>query len=324
MAAKKSSVDRLAALRAKLATTDMGGGGGGGFWSPKVGRNTIRILPEVGEMEFFFQTVGRHNLGEGQNAKQIYCPNFTSEGDLACPICETRSMLYKQNKQGDKSAGELAKQLGVRRSYWMNVIDRSNEDAGPLVFTPGVTIMNALAALVSDPEYGDITDIYEGVDIKIERTGTGLDTEYQVIANRKDSPLHESDEQIDQWLDSAKDLSYAEVSTDPSEDAELAAGHALFVLPYERVKAEFDDFLGFAGDAEEDDEPEPEPRKAAVAPVRARRARKVEPEPEEEEVVYDEDEEPEDVDEPEVEDDEPDEVKAELEKRKAVRRTRRR
>jgi len=304
---KTSSAEKLAKLRKKLDSTDLGGGGGG-FWSPKQGRNTIRILPEVGDMEFFFQSVGRHHLGGGSDAKRIYCPSFTSEGELDCPICEMRNILYKQGRDGDKSAADMAGMLNRRRMYWMNIIDRSNEEAGPLVFTPGVTIMNAIVALIQDPDYGDITDELEGTDIVIERSGTGLDTEYQVLPKRLPSPLSEDDEQAEDWLSTARDLSYTEVSNNPEEDAELSKGYAIYLLPYDRTKAEFDAYF----DLDEDEEDYEEEEEVIEVPKRKRRRSKPEPV---EEVVEDEEE--------EEEEDEPDEVEQEVAERKTRRRVRR-
>ena len=62
MAKKKSAqvAKKLDALRKKLKDTDLGGSRG--FWAPQQGMNVIRILPEVGDMEYFFQEVGRHYL----------------------------------------------------------------------------------------------------------------------------------------------------------------------------------------------------------------------------------------------------------------------
>lgn len=275
---------KLAALRKKLKKTDLGGGGAG-YWSPKVGKNTIRILPEVGDMDFFFVTVGRHYFPNGKN---VYCPKFTSEGDLPCPVCEIVQDLYDA---GDKASKALASEVGLRRSYWMNVIDRKDSEAGPLVFTPGVTIFNAIVALVNDPDYGDVMDPWEGTDIVIDRTGTGRETEYQVMARRNTSALAEDDDTIDKWLDAAGDLSWVEVSEDPEEDKDLAGDHAVYLYPYERIveehgldeydedsfyekdEPEEEDYQEDDGE-DEDDEGEEPPVKKEVARRKARRSKR--------------------------------------------------
>lgn len=274
--AKSKTKDKLSALREKLAKTDMGGSSG--FWSPEQGSNVVRILPEVGEMPYFYQEVGRHYF---TSDKQVYCPRFTSDGELDCPVCELVSDLYK----GDKASKALAGDLRVRKMFWMNIVVRDGKETkGPFIYTPGVTVMQAVSAYIQDPDYGDITDEEEGVDLVIEREGTGRETRYQVIARRKDSALADTDAAIDKIFNDAKDLSYVEVSEDPEEDKELSDGHAVWLLPYNRIVTEFDldldldDFIEetFGEDDEEDSEDEEEvhPAKKEISKRRNRRKRR--------------------------------------------------
>lgn len=230
MAKKKANTaDKLEALRKKLTETDMGGSQG--FFSPQQGVNEIRILPEVGEMDWFFQTVGRHYLPD---KKQVYCPNFTSEGEKDCPVCDFVSELYSMN---DEASKDLAGQIRVRKMYWMNVVVREENGTttGPYIYTPGITVFTAIAGLINDPDYGDIYDVEHGTDVAIHRSGTGLNTEYQVIARRATSPLHESEAKAKEILSKARDLSWVEVSENPEEDKELSKGHAVYILPYDRI-----------------------------------------------------------------------------------------
>jgi hypothetical protein len=281
----KDRAAKLARLQEKLEKTDMGSGGSQGFvYIQPDSKVVLRILPDVGDMEFFFQEVGRHYFADD---KWVYCPNFTSSGELECPICETRSALWNK---GDKVSKELSKQLSLRKYYWMNVIVRGEESDGPKIWTPGVTVIGQIAAVIGDPDYGDIYDEIEGRDITIGRKGSGFDTEYNVLPKPKKSPISDKDEQIDNWLEAARDLTYAELSDDPAEDEELKAGHVLYSYPYSRLQDEFDEFFGLDGDYEED---------------------------ESEEEYEDEVNEPEDEDEKEV-----DEIQAELEKRQQRRSSR--
>lgn len=248
---KLSRTERLKKLRQKIENTDMGGGQG--FFSPKQGSNTIRILPEVKGMEFFFQTVGRHYF----NKKSVYCPSFTSDGELECPICEIVSELYSD---GSKSSKALASDIRVRKSYWMNIIDRENESVGPLIFTPGVTIMGGITALIGDPDWGDILDIDDGFDITIQRKGTGMDTEYQVNPKRNPSELSKDEELAEKWLLDAKDLSFVELSEDSDEDKEISSGHAVYLLTYDRIVVDYnlDDLFSVEEDEEEEEETQEE------------------------------------------------------------------
>lgn len=234
MASKAAVVDeRLKKLQERL--TKSTANNNQGWWKPKTGSNVIRILPEVGEMEIFYQPVGRHWLPDADTTK-IYCPKFTSEGQHDCPICDWVDQLYR----GGKADKELAKNLRVERSFWMNVIDRNDEDAGPMIYTAPISVLSEVGALVGDPDWGYIMDELAGHDITITRTGEGIDTRYKVNAKPKPSPLHPDDAVIDKWMESARDLSYVMVSDDPLEDEDLAAGHAIYVYPYDRIIDEYD------------------------------------------------------------------------------------
>jgi len=235
-------VSKLDKLRQRLSTIDTGMGSG--FYGPKEGRNLLRILPPVGEMEFFFQPVGRHYFPP-DGKKYSYCPNFTSDGELPCPICE---LVTELKNSGEK---KLADELRIKRSFWMNVINRDDDTKGPLVYTPGIIVFSEISSLISDPDYGDITDINDGYDIIVEKSGTGRDTEYHVKPRPKVTPLTDDEDILESWLEKARDLSFIEVTDDPEKDKELSKGHAIYLIPYDRIVKEFklDEFMG----AEEDD-----------------------------------------------------------------------
>jgi len=245
---------RLEALRLRLAQIDLGSGQG--FFNPKQGKNPIRIMPQVKGMQYFFQPVGVHNFPP-DGKKRVYCPTFTSQGieELECPVCEIVKQLYQS---GDGAARQLAGQLRVSRKFWMNIIDRSDESRGPLIYTPGVKVFQPIQALVLDPEYGEVYDLEDGIDLVVERKGEGLNTEYQVYPKRNATPLGEDPDLVEEWLENAKDLSYVVVSDDKTEDAELSKGHAVYVLPYDRIVEEFglDSFDANNYEVASEDEPE--------------------------------------------------------------------
>jgi hypothetical protein len=251
---KESREERLAKIRQKLANTDIGGGGAG-FWNPPEGKSVIRILPPVKDMEWFFQEVGTHQMSADRK-KFVYCPRFTSDGELDCPVCEIVHELYQA---GGSANEKLAKQMKLSRKYWMNVIVRGktkdDDDRGPFIFTPGVRIFETLMTHITDPDYGEIYDQDLGMDLTIERTGSGVDTRYQVIVKPRQTPISKNDDEVAGLLEKARDLSYVVVSDDPEEDKTIANGHAVFVLPYDRIVREFnldDDFV--TPDEEEEDE----------------------------------------------------------------------
>ena len=155
-----AAANKYMALLKKLEETKSDSG----FWKPDTGMNNIRILPEVGTMEFFFVESGRHYI----NNQSFDCPNLNSGGEERCPLCDVNQLLYQ--------AGETqeAKDWRAGKAYLMNVIVRGKEAEGPKIYAAGQTVFSQIAGLIGDPDVGDVSDIEEGWDLKLERTGEGL------------------------------------------------------------------------------------------------------------------------------------------------------
>jgi hypothetical protein len=256
MVAKQlTKAERLAKLRQQLADTDVGSGNAGFIGSLPEGVTVLRILPEVGDMPRFYQEVGIHQM-PGKNGKRIYCPKFTSRGKKDCPVCSIVDQLYQA---GDEASKAFAGQIRCQKKYWMNTINRAKENDGPKIYTPGVLVFRQLSSLIQDKDYGDVTDVEVGYDIKVSREGKGkTDTDYQARPAKMESPLSDDEDKANEWLEQAKDLSYVEVNDNPDEDAELSEGHAVYILPYDRLVKELDlDNLEMT-EGEEDDEKEDE------------------------------------------------------------------
>ena len=174
----------------------------------KEGDNTIRILPQTFnnptyhfgmDVSVHFQ-IGASNsnvLCINEMQQQFYCDDEI-EGET-CPICKE---AFEAKETGDFY---YAKELYPRRRvlYW--VIVRGEEEKGPQLLSVSKQIDNNLIYSCIDNQAGDIipvADPYEGFDIFVHRTGTGLTTKYQpfVIA-RKASPISRNDNKLDEWLE---------------------------------------------------------------------------------------------------------------------------
>lgn len=264
--------DRYKKLLDKIGSLNLGGGG---WWKAPQGTSTIRILPPVGAMDYFFVEIGQHYIDD--KGKPYYCPNICSEGQLKCPICEVNEALYQA---GEKDA---AAKFRAGRSFLMNVIDRAHPDQGVLLYAPGTTIFGFVTSAIQDPDYGDITDPDEGYDFKLERTGEGKEgTKYQGRPVKRATPLG-TPEQMDEWMAAAKDLrAYVDEQLMDYEELAKASGVDVF----------------FA----EEEEPEPMTKRAparstaSVTRTVSKPAPKRAPEPEPDD--DDEDEEPDDEEEP--------------------------
>jgi hypothetical protein len=105
-----------------------------------------------------------------------------------CPACIKADRLRATGNAKDAAA---ASDMWPGRRVFANVINRAQETEGPIIFGFGKLIHEALLALRTNEDVGgDYTHPYDGLDIVIERTGTGkIDTKYRVYPVRRSTPL---------------------------------------------------------------------------------------------------------------------------------------
>jgi len=177
-------------------------GGGGQFYQFKDGRSIIRVLPGVHGQKAIVP-FWKHFVGaaEGGKAWGGPCPNKMVK--KACPVCQAATKLSR----GTDADRKLSKDITARQRYIANLVDRANPDLGPQMAEFGPQIYNAIKDLIrttgdnpTDPGEG-------GFDLIVEKTGSGMSTEYKVVAQRKNSPLHPDARQMNEWLTDAADLS---------------------------------------------------------------------------------------------------------------------
>ena len=129
------------------------------FWKPEDGLHEIRVLPTSdGDpfKEFFFH----YNVG----SQSVMCPkrNFGE----ACPICEFATKLFKSGEDDNVTA---AKSLFVRQRFCSPILVRGSEKDGVKVWSYSKTVYEELLKMVLDPDVGDITDLENGFDIKVDK-----------------------------------------------------------------------------------------------------------------------------------------------------------
>jgi len=133
-----------------------GVGGGGDWFNLKEGENRVRLLNE-------FEVYGEHWMPAEK--KFIVCIG-KEEG---CKPCKNKVSIT------------------VRALGW--VIDRA--DGKVKLFKMPYTVFKALGALQSDADYG--FDLLPEYDLKINRIGTGKESEYTVLPTPKITPLTEAE-----------------------------------------------------------------------------------------------------------------------------------
>lgn len=176
-------------MRAKLNSLANNGksGNSSNSWKPEEGQHSIRIVPTAdGDpfKEFWFH----YEVGK---TKSVLCPKKNFGED--CPICEFASQLWKEGVANeDDESKKMAKQLFPRQRFSSPILVRGDEKRGVQIWSYGKTAYETMIQLVLNPEYGDITDPEDGLDLVIDYskpTTPGAFPQTKITPRRKSSPL---------------------------------------------------------------------------------------------------------------------------------------
>lgn len=129
-------------------------------WRPKEGEEyNVRIIafPD-NDGNPFKERYFYYNIG---NNPGLLAPYQFGKPD---PIQE---LITKLRDEGSKESYELAKKLYPKMRSYAAVIVRGEESEGVRLWAFGKTVYQSLLNVMLDPDYGDITDIKEGHDIKV-------------------------------------------------------------------------------------------------------------------------------------------------------------
>jgi hypothetical protein len=217
-------------------------------WKPKDGKNLIRILPPTFDLaDAPWQNTEHYgmdihvNFNIGPDNQSYLSLSKHLKG--ADPLADARR---DAQKDGEK---DLAKALNpnTRILYW--IIDRNDEDEGPLLWAAPFTFDKSLANLCIDEDTKEVTAIDDpetGHDVRFYKEGTGLTTKYDPSKMKVlgESVIHEDEGQEKEWLDFIYDNPLTDVLNF------YDAGH---------ISAAFD---GVAGRKDDDDEKPARSRKS--------------------------------------------------------------
>lgn len=178
----------LAKMKAKLDSLNGKGGGSSNtnMWKIEAGQHSIRIVPTEDGDPFkemwFHYGVGNQNF---------LCPKKNYNEN--CPVCDFASQLWKEGTANeDKESQKMAKDLFPRQRFMSPIIVRGDEAKGVQIWSYGKRAYETLIQLVLNPEYGDITDPDDGLDMVIDYTkptAPGAFPETKITPRRKSSPL---------------------------------------------------------------------------------------------------------------------------------------
>ena len=110
-------VDR-SKLSEQIARDEAERGGGNSFFTPKDGKNNIRVLPPPPDVDVVFVKTATH-WGVGPNKENFNCPR-AADKEADCYLCE---QVYKLSKSKDEDDNGLADSLRAKKSWLYNVVD---------------------------------------------------------------------------------------------------------------------------------------------------------------------------------------------------------
>lgn len=252
------------------------------WWKPEEGWNRIRILPPKKGDEFAKEYYVHRNLRK----YPVPCP-----GDIGkkCLACELSQAGFKSRKPEDI---EIAKRYSRYPQYLYSIVDMGGDKNKALVFRSGPQIYKHLLKYFANDDYGDMTDVNKGFDIKIYREGEDLQTTYTVQPAREPSKLK-----------NAKSiLKGAPVLEDLLEYPAEEDMQAMLEGEYDEDEEEDDDEEEDEDDEEEEEEPKKKSKKKAE-----KSSKKKKDDDDEEDEDEDEDDEENDDEEDDEEDEDDDE-----------------
>jgi hypothetical protein len=170
------------------------------FWSPKVGKHVVRIVPsKYNEAMPFIEMLFYYGIGK----KTLASPANWDEKD---PIMAFTKELRKESTS---EAWKMAKKLDPKTRIFAPVIVRGEEDEGVRLWQFGKLVYQDFLNMAADEEIGDYTDVADGRDVKLTTVGpevTGTDYNKTTISpSLKTSPLDKDDKVVKQWLEDQPD-----------------------------------------------------------------------------------------------------------------------
>jgi hypothetical protein len=186
------------------------------LWKPQPGKTQIRLLPyklnsDIPFIELFFH----YDLG----GKTFLSPISFGRPD---PIEE---FAEKLKSSGNREDWKLGKKLEAKLRTFAPIVVRGEEGSGAKFWGFGKTVYQELLSIISDPDYGDISDPVSGRDVVVEfitaeETGASFPkTNIRVKPNQ--TTVTEDKAVLTTLLDGQKDIRevYNELSYDELAEA---------------------------------------------------------------------------------------------------------
>ena len=190
----------LDAIRKKLNNLQSQTGKQNNLWKPEPGKQTIRIVPYQYDKDNPFRELFFHyNLG-----KKIYLSPVTfGKADPVVEFCE------KLKATGNKEDWQMARKMEPKMRTYVPIIVRGQESEGVKFWGFCKQVYQELLSFISDPDYGDITDLSSGRDIAVEFTpseGQGSFPKTSIRVKPNQTPATEDKNIAEKIVNDQKDI----------------------------------------------------------------------------------------------------------------------
>jgi hypothetical protein len=172
------------------------------FFKARGGDNFIRILPPTWDnAKHYALAIKIHRSIGPDNATYLCLKENETSPEKDCPICEERYRSGIPQKDNDT--------LRAQTSQLIYLIDRANEDQGPMIWT--ISNKSDLEILAQSLEkrqsrYLPIAHPIDGYDVEFVRDGEGINTRYRGFkVARTSSPVHDNADRLEEWLNYIED-----------------------------------------------------------------------------------------------------------------------
>lgn len=167
-------------------------------FTPKEGDNTIRILPAgwEGNDDYAYQVWIHWGIGADESA---YLCLRKMKGET-CPICQE---VARMKADGE---GEDAKRIDCKERFICWVIDRTDRDETPSLYSMPAQVYKDLNALCYSSKTGKaifVDNPDDGYDVIIRRTGTKLNTKYLPSVERDATAVTDDSDkykELEDWV----------------------------------------------------------------------------------------------------------------------------
>ena len=185
---KLASLNKVGEVREKVDFSKI-------FWKSKDQKveNVLRVVPSKYYPDMPFTEVKMHyNIGH-----PMMCLSNVDKQDT---VLEFISQLEKDSNEENQ---ELARSLRPKTRIFVPVIDRADEEQGVRLWGMGIKLYKQMLSWAQDEEYGDFTDIQDGIDIKVNFERIENSNNYTSVAQlkRRNSPLSDDPNKIKTWLE---------------------------------------------------------------------------------------------------------------------------